>query len=300
MASLDDHGRAQGALLGLAIGDALGAPLEFSDPADAMLVVQSGLDMTGGGIWEPGEWTDDTAMALTLAESIGKRGLLDLDDLARRYAAWAASGPKDIGITTRVALSRVTSADDARANARLLHEQTSRTAGNGTVMRAAPITFAARSGSAADAAARADATLTHYDPAAGDASASLCIALRALMEDDDPLAWAMRAASDARTQEALSEVGDENAIGARAGGPEFGVAWTALAVGLHALTEFEDFEAGIAFAISLGGDTDTNGAVAGALLGARSGPAGIPERWLARLKDRERIEDAAAGLLRFE
>jgi ADP-ribosyl-[dinitrogen reductase] hydrolase len=107
----------------------------------------------------------------------------------------------------------------------------------------------------------------------------------------------MRVARDGRTQAALADVGDETAISARAGGPEFGVAWTALAVGVHALAEFEDFEAGIAFAISLGGDTDTNAAVAGALLGILSGPAGIPERWLAGLKDRERIESAAAGLL---
>jgi ADP-ribosylglycohydrolase len=117
------------------------------------------------------------------------------------------------------------------------------------------------------------------------------------MEDDDPLAAAMRVARDVRTQAAALDVGDEAAISARAGGPEFGVAWTALAVGLHAVTEFEDFEAGIAFAISLGGDTDTNAAVAGALLGTRSGPAGIPDRWLSSLKDRERIERAAAGLL---
>ena len=296
MPDLELGERGRGALLGLAIGDALGAPLEFSDPEEAALAVARGLEMTGGGIWEPGEWTDDTAMALALAESIGERGLLDLDDLVRRYVAWASRGPKDIGLTTRAALTGATSAVDARENARVLHEQTNRTAGNGTVMRAAPIAFAAASHDAVDSAARADAALTHHDPAAGDASASLCAALRALMSGDDPLEAANEVATEPRTQDALEDVVDEAAIRARGGGREFGVAWTALAVGLHALTEFEDFESGIAFTISLGGDTDTNGAVAGALLGARCGPGGLPERWCAALKDRERIESAAAGL----
>src|SRR6516164_7773923 len=93
--------QARGTLLGLAVGDALGAPLEFSSPATATAAAASGLEMSGGGPWLPGEWTDDTAMALCLAESIVDHRLLDLDDLACRYAAWAASGPKDIGIATR-------------------------------------------------------------------------------------------------------------------------------------------------------------------------------------------------------
>jgi ADP-ribosylglycohydrolase len=285
--------RAIGSFLGLAIGDALGAPLEFSDPGDAAKVVACGLDMTGGGIWEAGEWTDDTAMALHLAESIGERGLIDLDDVAVRYADWVASGPKDVGLTTRAALTRVTCASDAREQARVLHEHTGRTAGNGTVMRAAPIAFAASSLENACAAARADAELTHFDPAAGDASASLCAALVAVVEGGDPLAAARAAATDSRTHAALADVGDAEAIRERAGGPEFGVAWTALAAGLHAVTEFDGFADGIAFTISLGRDTDTNAAVAGALLGAQHGSAGLPEPWVARLKDRDRIERAA-------
>ena len=62
--------QARGTLLGLAVGDALGAPLEFSSPAIAAAAAGRGLEMSGGGLWEPGEWTDDTAMALCLAESI--------------------------------------------------------------------------------------------------------------------------------------------------------------------------------------------------------------------------------------
>jgi ADP-ribosylglycohydrolase len=83
----------------------------------------------------------------------------------------------------------------------------------------------------------------------------------------------------------------------RATGPESGVAWTAFAVGIHTVKAFDDFSAGMRFTISLGRDTDTNAAVAGALPGARLGPAAIPRRWLSALRDRERIERAAVALL---
>jgi ADP-ribosylglycohydrolase len=80
----DDRDRIRGALLGLAVGHALGAPLEGMAPDATAAVVARGLDMTGGGWWAPGEWTDDTAMALALAESIATHGLLDTDDLVSR------------------------------------------------------------------------------------------------------------------------------------------------------------------------------------------------------------------------
>ena len=75
----DDRDRIRGALLGLAVGDALGAPLEATTPAEAARAARRGLEMTGGRGWAPGEWTDDTAMALALAESIAVRGVLDWD-----------------------------------------------------------------------------------------------------------------------------------------------------------------------------------------------------------------------------
>ncbi|HEY8467414.1 MAG TPA: ADP-ribosylglycohydrolase family protein, partial [Solirubrobacterales bacterium] len=97
----------------------MGAPYEFI-PAGSPRLPKSAADlaMTGGGPWLPGEWTDDTAMALCLAESIlGTRGdgaLFDEDDLVGRYAAWAASGPKDIGITCSTALRGTPTAAAAR------------------------------------------------------------------------------------------------------------------------------------------------------------------------------------------
>lgn len=285
-------------MLGLAVGDALGAPLEFSSRERAGDAVGRGLEMAGGGPWEPGEWTDDTALALAQAESIAAHGLLDTADLARRYIAWADSGPKDIGNTTRAALQGASDDEDARNRAREFHERTGRSAGNGTVMRAAPIALAARSREEAFDAARADAVLSHHDPAAGMSSAALCAALLAINCGEPPLDAALglvegHAALEGALRSAEAE--DEEALAALASN-QLGACWTTLAIALYAHDRFDEYESGVTWAIGLGGDTDTNGAVAGALLGCRDGADGIPQRWRSALRDRERVERAAAGL----
>ena len=253
--------------------------------------------MTGGGAWAPGEWTDDTALALCLAESIAERGLLDTGDLAARYIAWARTG-KGIGRTTRSALRRATDEADARARAQAFHAATGKSATNGTVMRAAPIGLAATSVESAARSAREDALLTHHDPAAGAASAALCAALVAIRQGDDPIDAAEAQIGDHdRLREVMRAVRgrDESMIAALAGGPEKGSCWTTLGVGLFALGA-DGYERGVLWAIALGGDTDTNAAVAGALLGCRHGPDSIPERWRRQLREKERIEWAARAL----
>ncbi len=254
--------------------------------------------MTGGGAWAPGEWTDDTAMALCLAESIAARGLLDTSDIAARYIAWARKG-KGIGRTTRAALRGAASEADARARAEEFHRQTALSAGNGTVMRAAPIGLSATSVEEAVWAAREDARLTHFDPAAGAASAALCAALLAIGGRSSPVdAAAAQIAGHPKHEQVLEAVWtrDQDFIARLAAGAEPGACWTTLGVGLHALLTARDYESGVLWAIGLGGDTDTNAAVAGALLGCRHGPDSIPARWLTPLRERERIERAAHAL----
>jgi ADP-ribosyl-[dinitrogen reductase] hydrolase len=268
-------------------------------PAErAQDAVEHGLEMAGGGAWAPGEWTDDTAMALCLGESIAERGLLDTSDLAVRYIGWARTG-KGIGRTTRAALRGAASDVDARARAEEFHRGTGLSAGNGTVMRATPIALAAASVEEARHAAHEDAILTHHDPAARMASAALCAALLANGEGRDPVGAAEAEVGDhAKLNEVIGAVRERDAstIAALAAGPEMGSCWTTLGVGLFALVVAEDYEGGVLWAIGLGGDTDTNGAVAGALLGCSHGPGSIPERWLAPLRERERIEHAAKAL----
>jgi ADP-ribosylglycohydrolase len=255
--------------------------------------------MAGGGWWAPGEWTDDTAMALALAESIGARGLLDTDDLAQRYIAWANDDGKGIGRTTRHALVGCRDANDARARARAHHEASGLAAGNGTVMRATPIGLVADDLAQAVDAAQRDAQLTHGDPAASVASQSLCAGLVALRAGKEPLTAARaQAAGHERVATPVEAAArhDRPALAALASGPESGACWTTLALGLYAVRAFDDYAAAVSWVIGLGGDTDTNAAVTGALLGARDGEQAIPPQWLEPLQHRERIVRAAEGL----
>ncbi len=128
--------RAAGAIVGSAVGDALGGPFEFGPqgafsarfPAPGV-----GNEMCGGGGWNPGEATDDTQMAILVAESLLERGGLDLPDIFARFQRWAASEPKDIGLQTEDVLTNGMPWDLAAA----IHFQVNqRAAGNGSLMRA--------------------------------------------------------------------------------------------------------------------------------------------------------------------
>ena len=131
--------RQRGALVGLAVGDALGAAVEFRSPGSFPAVT----GYRGGGPHglAPGEWTDDSSMALALADSIASVGW-DLDDQARRYLAWFEKGWYsvngrcfDIGITTRGALHRFSRTGDAKASG----DSSEHASGNGSIMRLAPV-----------------------------------------------------------------------------------------------------------------------------------------------------------------
>ncbi len=102
--------RARGALLGLAVGDALGAAVEWLHPDQIHARYGGPLrDLVASPPWDRGEWTDDTAMAMELATSLAEKGAYDEEDIFARYAMWARSGPKDIGSTVSAALMRARS-----------------------------------------------------------------------------------------------------------------------------------------------------------------------------------------------
>ena len=131
-----------GALVGSAVGDALGAPFEFEQPGlyrrTYPLPVLAGIgEMQGGGGfgWKPAEFTDDTQMALALAESLVARGGFDADDLWTRWRAWARAA-KDVGVQTRQVLSH---ASHSGAAEKVFEQSGGRAAGNGSVMRNTPV-----------------------------------------------------------------------------------------------------------------------------------------------------------------
>jgi ADP-ribosyl-[dinitrogen reductase] hydrolase len=278
--------RVAGALIGSAVGDALGAPFEFGPagrfsarfPSPAR---GSATEMCGGGSlgWEPGEFTDDTQMALLVAASLTEQGGLDEADLFERFRTWAGANPPDIGNQTRAVLGSGQPWDIAAAEhfARSGHA-----AGNGSLMRTTPAAiWFARSGTAAtmDAARRISA-LTHGDPAAGEGCAIFHELVRVALDGDDPLAaipaalefvapehrarWATVLAPDWTPEQATESNG---------------AVWSTLGQAVWALRGAGDFATVLRRVIDLGGDTDTVAAVAGGLAGAVFGIASIPMRW---------------------
>ncbi|GKQ37828.1 ADP-ribosylglycohydrolase family protein [Streptomyces sp. A012304] len=281
-----DSVRAVGAVVGSAVGDALGAPFEFG-PEGAFRarfpVAGHGGEMCGGGGWDPGEATDDTQMAVLVGESLLERGGLEPADVFRRFQRWAAADPKDIGLQTEAVLSSGDPWDTAAA----LHFQVSqRGAGNGALMRAATsaVYFAGDGRAATMDAARRLSALTHGDRAAWEGTAILHELLRTALTGGDPLA-ALPAT--------LAEVHpDHRARYATVLAPDWhpdlatefnGAVWPCLGSAVWALRTTTTYEDAVRAAVDLGGDTDTVAAVTGALAGAVHGATAVPERWTRAL-----------------
>ncbi|GGV84983.1 ribosylglycohydrolase [Streptomyces nigrescens] len=278
--------RTAGAVIGSAVGDALGAPFEFG-PAGAFSArfpaPGAAEEMCGGGGWDPGEATDDTQMAVMVAESLLERDGLDLPDIFRRFQRWAASGPKDIGLQTEDVLTNGAPWDTAAA----LHFQVSqRAAGNGSLMRAATsAVYFARDGQRATMdAARRIAALTHGDRAAWEGTALFHELLRVTLEGGDPLTVLPDVLAlvhpDHRPRYATVLAPDWHPGQAT----EFnGAVWPCLGSAVWALRTTAGYEEAVRAAIDLGGDTDTVAAVTGGLAGAYYGLDAIPARWTAPL-----------------
>ena len=197
---VDRRERFRGALLGLACGDALGAAVEGWSRPDIAGAFGTLRDFQAGPIWAHGETTDDTAQAVDLAESLLATAEFDPDDLMRRFVAWLRTGGKGIGITTHAALSAHIGGAGARDAARVAHDSTGGlSAGNGGLMRAAPVALrhAADPAAIADVARRQTA-VTHFDPLAGHAAAAFCLGLDALLADGGPRDAHARAVEYAR------------------------------------------------------------------------------------------------------
>ena len=291
--------RAAGVLLGTACGDALGAGYEFGPPLGSGRAV--GMIGGGGFGWAPGEWTDDTSMAVAIAEVTadggGLRDEAALDMIARRWADWARSAP-DVGVQTRSVLASAGPQPSAQMLAEAAsahHARTGRSGGNGSLMRTAPVALAFLHDPAGLAgAAHAVSALTHHDRQAGEACALWCLAMRhAVLHgtfDGLRLAAASLPADRAAVWTARLDEAERHP-------PEhFGrngwvvqamqAAWSAISrtpvpgddprAGSFAAQHFQH---ALEAAVRGGGDTDTVAAIAGGLLGARWGGSAVPLAW---------------------
>jgi ADP-ribosyl-[dinitrogen reductase] hydrolase len=258
-------------------------------------------DMIGGGPFglKPGQWTDDTAIALALAESLAQDPALDEKDLMQRFVNWHANGTYsctghcfDIGITTRQALARWQKTGDPVAGS-----TDPMSAGNGSLMRLAPVAirhFDNRK-TLRDVAARQSRT-THAAPEAVDA----CVAYAEVLAD---------AIAGAGKSEVLRDH-NEGYVGKIA--PIMAGSWRgkarteirasgyvahSLEASLWSVARTGTYRGAVLLAANLGEDADTTGAITGQLAGALYDAAGIPTDWLEKLVWRDRLTKAANALL---
>jgi ADP-ribosyl-[dinitrogen reductase] hydrolase len=182
------HATMRGCLLGLAVGDALGGPVEFMSRFEIAQSYGGAIRKMLGGGWlklKPGETTDDTAMARCLAESIVACGDLNVDDVAARYVAWLKTNPKDVGNITRDALKAWSKGNMLPAAALGAHRLAGgKSAGNGTIMRCAPIAlrYVYDQRRLMDAS-RDEALITHFDPQAATGSMAVNLLIHHLLHD---------------------------------------------------------------------------------------------------------------------
>lgn len=291
--------RACGVLLGTAAGDALGAAYEFGPPRGPELEV--GMVGGGGFGWEPGEWTDDTSMAIAIAEvaatAVDLREEESLDAIAQRWHEWSRDA-KDVGIQTRSVLNRAggqgISAQKARAESASLHQSTGRTAGNGSLMRTAPVALAYLDDeSSLVEAARAVSELTHYDPEAGDACVLWCCAIRhAVLTGELDARIGLQHIGSARRDlwsSRLKVAEASNPSDFRNNGwvvEALQAAWSAIATTpvpqddpASGVFRVDHLRLGLDAAVRGGNDTDTVAAIAGGLLGAVYGASAVPAVW---------------------
>jgi ADP-ribosyl-[dinitrogen reductase] hydrolase len=291
----------RGALLGLAVGDALGTTLEFKPPGTFYPIA----DMIGGGPFslQPGQWTDDTSMALCLGESLVECRGFDPKDQMERYVRWWDDGYLsstgrcfDIGITVSGALSRYLQTGEPFAGSTDPH-----TAGNGSLMRLAPIplAFRAKSEQALWYAGESSRT-THGAPAAIEACkfyAALILAALSGASKEEILSPTLYHGSLVPEIHEIADGSYKQKNPPAIAGTGYVV--KSLEAALWAFYRSDTFEKGALLAANLGDDADTTAAVYGLLAGAMYGVDSIPAKWLEKLAMREFIEQMADELFSF-
>ncbi len=295
--------RARGVLLGLACGDALGRPVEFESASTITAEYGELAEMIGYGTWNQpaGTITDDTEQSLCIARSLVEHQGFDPADIADRFVAWYESDPFDIGRMTLRALSRLEKGGTWDEAGQRVWENSpeGQNAGNGSVMRCPPLAIPYVSDWARLVeVSRQSSQITHADPRCTYGSAVLNLTVAGLLSDaNTPLQDALKyvaAEAPAELVTALEPIADGASPGTlETSGYVVHSLQTALHDGLCAGTA----EEAIVTAVNRGGDTDTIGAIAGAVAGARFGASQLPGRWLDAIDETDEIESLAEALV---
>ena len=292
--------RARGALLGLAVGNQLGVPTEGLGTAKAIREAypQGVRDLAPPPKGSP--FDDDAAMTLLLAESLAEKGDFDANDVALRWVKWMQRDGRGIGLTTQRALRLIEAGTEPFEAGRLAHN--AQAASNGAVMRCIPV--ALRYHDNVDRMVRVStqqAAITHADERCTWGAAAVNLAARELLHGNQHFVEEVlhRLQGAPRTLvEAIRRVPweQETDLPISAGG-EAGYVVHCVEIAFWCTMHRPSLEEALIFLAEAGGDTDTNAAVAGALLGARDGEAAIPPRWLEQLGPARGVATLAERLI---
>lgn len=300
MNGISIESRYRGCLIGLACADALGGSVEFRSRESIAAEYPDGVrEILGGGPHnlEFGEVTDDTAMALAIARACNKSGI-DLEAVAANFLAWYRSGPKDIGESTRAALAHL---DEGipwqEAGKRLQRKSATGVAGNGSVMRCAPIAMRFRSDPDRLISYSRDITrMTHADPRATWGAIALNQGIAYLLsggEIQNAIDIAITEIEEPRVVSAMLDAKTLAYDHINSGGFVLDTLTAAFWCALHKATA----EEAIVTAVGMGEDTDTTAAVCGAIVGAAYGIDTIPERWRTPIHHLNEMESLSRQIL---
>lgn len=302
--------RSIGIVLGLACGDALGRPVEFMSPDEIQSEHGTVTDFLGGGTHNQpvGTVTDDTNLALYLIANLLEHGKFDPEHYAEQLVEWFESDPFDVGVTTMSSITWLQDgvpADEA-GNKTLKSRGANNAAGNGSVMRCAPLAIAYPDDSKTlQEVSRKSSEITHADPRCTHGCAVLNLTIAAILKgSEEPLRDALDALSEDAPEELVERL-EQVPEGLSEGDLEnTGYVVDTLEAALYFALTADSAEEAITAAVNNGGDADTIAAIAGAVAGARFGAgwrldrvdhkpsSTFPERWLADLKmDVETYED---------
>lgn len=288
--SKDFLDRVKGCLYGVALGDALGATVEFMSQAEIKHFIGIHDEITGGG-WlhlKPGQVTDDTEMTLCIARSLVREDRFNLISIAEEFTSWLSSGPVDVGSTCSQGIQRYLLKGQTEMMPSRWH------AGNGACMRMAPVAIATfGDDSELHRQAISQAHLTHNNPLSDEA----CIFVGKMVHaglGGEPLKKLLSLANDL-----VSEYSEFSYLPYP--GTSSGYIAETISTVLHYFFYTNSFEACLIGVVNQGGDADTNGAIAGMIAGAYYGFKGLPHKWLDTLNRdlAQEIEGLSFGLTKM-
>ncbi len=301
-------------LVGQAIGDALGMPFEkLGDEVHPDLAAWAGAYEPGTWHELPaGHWTDDTEMAECLATSLLACNGFDGRDVARRYLAWSQATPHGMGGTTRAAMEKLADGTDWRRSGIAFDDPNK--VGSAPPMRASPIGAYFSNEASILGACRQDAYITHADPEGVAASFAVALSVHLALQGIEPgavLPLVLAAIHRAKLVSPPTHVehgllsghtalglGHSPELFTRESAGRRGNAWQITATAIYCALWAPNFREGVIAAVKIGGDADTRGAIAGAILGARFGLEGIPSEYkhgLLKFEDLRQLDQRLAS-----